>query len=431
MVSTYHNFNQKNCMQTLTPVKADDRIVFMDVLRGFAILGIFIANLGSGFTWYLESAKLSGPYLLPYADHNMLFLHHMLLEGKFYSIFSLLFGWGIALQVKKGIEKGINAVPTIRRRLFFMLLLGAIHLLIWPGDIVFFYALLGFLLLPLRKLSDKALLITGCILILLPILLYAAKMHWQWLNAPAFTLYDTGMKVDHYLNGTTSQDGFMNMLRHGNWWAILKGDMAGFFFRYGDLFFISRIPKVLGMFLIGYALGRSNFYKNIHQHKKILYYIIAFGLVVGLPANYLLAQNMFLHGDDYFTLKPHGFYRTVYYTIGVAPLGMAYVAVFMLWFQTGTGKKLASFLAPVGKMAFSNYMLQSLIGNFVFLGAGLGYMEKVGPVYYTLFGLVIFTAQVILSTYWLKYFNYGPVEWIWRSATYKKWQPFKKIIQNK
>ncbi|MGB4844685.1 MAG: DUF418 domain-containing protein [Ferruginibacter sp.] len=413
-------------MQTLTPVRTEERIVFMDVLRGFAILGIFIANLGTGFSWYNESAKLSGPWLLPDADHNMLFLHHMLLEGKFYSIFSLLFGWGIALQVQKGIDKGISALPTIRRRLCIMLLLGAVHLLIWPGDIVFFYALLGFLLLPLRKLSDKALLITGCILILLPVLLYAAKMYWQWLNAPAFALYDTGMQVDNYLNGTTSEEGFMNLMRHGDWWSVFKSDLSGFFFRYGDLFFQSRIPKVLGMFLVGYALGRSNFYKNIQQHKKTLYYTIAFGLVVGLPANYLLSQSMFLHSRDYYDLKINGFYRTVYYAIGVAPLAMAYVAMFMLWFQTGMGKKLSSFLAPVGKMAFSNYMLQSLIGNFVFLGAGLGYMEKVGPVYYTLFGVIIFAGQVILSTYWLKYFNYGPVEWIWRSATYKKWQPFRK-----
>jgi len=413
-------------MQLLTPVNTNERIVFMDVLRGFAILGIFIANLGPGFSWYTESAKISSPWLLPAADHKMFFLHHMLLEGKFYSIFSLLFGWGIALQVKKGIDKGINAVPTIRRRLFILLLLGAIHLLIWPGDIVFFYALLGFLLLPFRKLSDKALLMTGAVLVLLPILLYAAKMYWQWLSAPSTYLFETGMKVDGYLTDNKSQEDFMNLMRKGDWWDVFKSNVSGFFFRYGDLIFQSRIPKVLGMFLVGYALGRSGFYKNILQHKKTLYYIIAFGLAVGLPANYLLAQSMFLHGNEYYNLEMNGFKQTVYYAIGVAPLAMAYVAMFMLWFQTGMGKKLTSFLAPVGKMAFSNYMLQSLIGNFVFLGAGLGYMEKVGPVYYTIFGLIIFTGQVILSNYWLKYFNYGPVEWIWRSATYKKWQPFRK-----
>jgi len=414
-------------MQTLNPVQATEREIFMDVLRGFAVLGIFIANLGSGFSFYSESNHLTGPMLLPGLDHKMLYLHEMFIEGKFYSIFSLLFGWGIALQVKRGTDKGIDAIPTIRRRLVFMLLLGAIHLLIWPGDIVFFYAMLGFLLLPFRKFSDKTLLITGGILILLPIVLYAAKMHWKVLNTPAGFLNETGGKVDQYLNNLNSEDDFINLLKHGNWWNVLKDNMAGFFFRYGYLFFVSRIPKVLGMFLIGYVVGRSDFYKNIIQHKKILYGIIAFGLVVGLPANYYLAYYMSWYESDYFGLKQKGLYQTVDYALGVAPLAMTYVAVFMLSFQTGIGKKILSVLAPVGKMAFSNYITQSLIGNFVFLGAGLGYMQQVGPVYFTLFGIIVFSVQIILSTIWLKYFNYGPLEWLWRSATYRKWQPMKKI----
>ena len=178
--------------------------------------------------------------------------------------------------------------------------------------------------------------------------------------------------------------------------------------------------------MVGLALGRSGFYTNIQQHRKTLYAIIVLGLIVGLPANYYLAQNMHLYGADYYNFKPNGLYRTIAYALGVAPLAMAYVVLLFLFFKTSTGKKLLSVLAPVGKMAFSNYILQSLIGNFVFLGAGLGYMEKVGPVYYSILGLAIFCLQVIASMYWLKNFNYGPLEWLWRSATYKKWQPFKK-----
>lgn len=413
-------------MQTLAPVQTSEREVFMDVLRGFAVLGIFIANLGSGFSWYSERDHLTGPMLLPEWDHKMTYLHQMFIEGKFYSIFSLLFGWGIALQVKRGLDKGVDAIPTVKRRLAFMLLLGAVHLMIWPGDIVFFYAMLGFLLLPFRKFSNKTLLITGTILILLPIILYAAKMHWQWLNAPAGLLYDTGGAVDHALNHTNSEADFKNLLKNGNWWDVFKGHLAGFFFRYGYLFFVSRIPKVLGMFLIGYVVGRSDFYKNIMQHKKLLYGIIIFGLVVGLPANYYLAYYMSWYEADYWDLKTKGFYQTLAYALGVVPLALSYVGLFMLSFQTAAGKKILSVFAPVGKMAFSNYVLQSLIGNFVFLGAGLGYLGQVGPVYYTLFGIAVFIAQIIFSSIWLKYFNYGPLEWLWRSATYKKWQPMKK-----
>src|SRR5258705_5362387 len=266
-------------MQTLNPVQANERETFMDVLRGFAILGIFIANL-DGFSWYSEDAHATGPMLLPGLDHKMSFLHHMFVEGKFYSIFSLLFGWGIALQIKRGMAKGINAAPTVRRRLMFMLMLGAIHLMIWPGDIVFFYALLGFILLPLRKFSNETLLITGVVLILSPILLYGLKMSFPVLNYPAELLNKTGERVTTSLTKVKNGEEFMNLMHHGSWWDQLKLNIGGFFFRYGYLFFVSRIPKVLGMFLVGYVVGRSDFYKNILQHKKILYLVIGIGLVI-------------------------------------------------------------------------------------------------------------------------------------------------------
>lgn len=412
-------------MQALTPVQTNEREIFMDVLRGFAILGIFIANLHS-FSWYSEQAHATGPLLIEGWDHKMSFLHHLFIEGKFYSIFSLLFGWGIALQIKKGAAKGINPMPTVRRRLLFMLLLGAIHLLIWPGDIVFFYALLSFILLPLRKFSNKTLLIIGGILILSPILLYGLKMTWPVLNYPAELLVKTGIKVDDALLNLKSEEEFINMMKHGSWLDQLKANISGFFFRYNYLFFVSRVPKVLGVFLIGYVVGRSDFYKNIGQHKKLLYWIIGGGLAIGLPANYCLAHYMSWYDQDYYNLKIKGLYQTIAYALGVVPLALAYVGLSMLSFQTATGKKILSPLAPVGKMAFSNYIMQSLIGNFVFLGAGLGYMKQVGPVHYTLFGVAVFIIQIILSTVWLKYFNYGPVEWLWRSATYKRWQPFRR-----
>jgi uncharacterized protein len=417
-------------MQALAPVQTKDREVFMDVLRGFAILGIFIANLGTGFSWYREQANATGPLLLPDLDHKVGFLHHLFIEGKFDSIFSLLFGWGMALQFKRAAAKGINALPIVRRRLFFMLLLGAVHLLIWPGDIVFFYALLGFILLPLRNLSNKILLITGVILVLSPILLYWMKMTWPVLNYPAELLVKTGIKVDGAIMNIQSEEEFMNIMSKGTWFDQLKMNISGFFFRYNYLFFVSRVPKVLGMFLIGYVLGRSDFYKNIAQHKKTVYSIIIAGLLIGLPANFYLARYITYFNQDYFGLKEKGLHQTIFYAVGVVPLAMAYVGLFMLSFRAAAGRKILSVLAPAGKMAFSNYILQSLIGNFVFLGAGLGYMGQVGPFYYTLFGIGVFSIQILLSAAWLSYFNYGPVEWLWRSATYKKWQPMVKRNEN-
>ena len=413
-------------MQSLSPVKINERETFMDVLRGFAILGIFIANL-NGLSWYgFNEPGVSADMLMPEWDHKMKFLHHMFIEGKFYSIFSFIYGWGIALQLRNSESKGINPAAFISRRLMIMLFLGAFHLMLWPGDIVFLYGMLGFILLPLRRFSNKTLLITGIGLLLLPILLYWLKMKFPVLNAPTEFLYHLGDKVDSKLTGVTSEETFKEYIKNANWFDVFKGDIGGFFFRYGDLFFQSRFPKVLGMMLIGLVAGRSEFYKHIDQHKKLLYYIIAFGIIIALPANYLLAGYMEDKTGAYYTFKMSGLYRTISYAIGVAPLAAAYIALFMLAFQNSVLKSVMSVMAPVGKMAFTNYIMHTLIGNFVFLNAGLGYMGSVGPVYYTLFALLVFAFQVIFSTIWLTYFNYGPIEWLWRSATYKKWQRMRK-----
>ena len=413
-------------MQSITPVQSNEREIFMDVLRGFAIFGIFLANLNA-FSWYdFVNPAATSNMLLPRWDNKMLFLHHVLIEGKFYSIFSFLFGWGVTLQLMRLQKKGVTPFPIIKRRLFIMLLLGAFHLLLWPGDIVFFYALLGFVLLPLFRFSNKQLLITSFILILSPVLLYGLKMIFPILNFPSEILAKTGGLVDYKLNGVTNEETFRAFINKANWFDILKGDIAGFFYRYSDLLFISRISKVLGMMLIGVVVGRTDFYKKIATNKKILFYIIAFGIFIALPANYMLAWYMKNNNGAYYRLTVKGFYQTIAYSIGVAPLAATYIALFMLLFQNMKAQKALSILAPVGKMAFSNYIIQTLIGNFVFYNAGLGYMQKVGPVYYTLFGLIIFIIQIIISTIWLHYFNYGPLEWLWRSSTYRKWQIMKK-----
>ncbi len=417
-------------MTPTIPTQKNERETFMDALRGFAILGIFIANLAH-LSFYNEGAKIVSPYIVEGWDHSVRFLHYLFIEGKFYSIFSLLFGWGIALQLKRGAAKGIDSLSIVKRRLLFMLLLGALHLLIWTGDIVFFYALLGFIVLPLRKFSNKTLLITGVLLILSPILLYGLKMTFPILNYPAEKLYEIGDRITTFFFGEMTREKYMNLMHEGSWYDQLKVNLAEFFYRYGYLFYVSRISKVVGMFLVGFVIGRSDFYKNLQQHKKTVYTIIGVGLVVGLVFNYFLASYMSSPiSGEYYNLKESGWYLTIFYALGVVPMALTYVGLMMLGFQTRLGNRLLQVVAPVGKMAFTNYLMHSLIGNFVFLGAGLDMMGQVGPVFFTLFGITVFVFQIIFSTLWLNHFQYGPAEWVWRSLTYKKRQPFLVTTQN-
>lgn len=411
-------------MQQLKPVPSKERITIMDALRGFAILGIFIANLGSGFSFYQYSPENTGAYFHP-LDHAFEFWQHVFLEGKFYSIFSLLFGWGMAVQLQRSEAKGLLPVYFMRRRLGFMLLLGLAHLLLlWTGDIVAFYALVGFIFLWIRNWPEKKLFITAIILLLCPIPLYYLKMKFNWIAAPTGMLYQAGGLIDEKLSGIDSFDSFKQQLKHGNYIFQLKTLVSGVFYRYADLFFQSRIFKVLGMFILGYLLGKNDRYKQIVSNTKLLWLLVVAGFAIGLPGNYMLAQYM--EGDAYYQLKPDGLYRTIVYALGVGPQAIAYVAVFFLLSHTGFGKKIFSILQPVGKMAFSNYITHSIIGTLVFYGCGLGLMGEVGPVYYTIFGLLVFIAQIIISTIWLKFFNYGPIEWLWRSLTYGKAQLMKK-----
>ncbi len=405
----------------LVPVQSQERIWIMDALRGFAILGIFIANLGA-FTFY--SDENTGPYFSSF-DGPMSFMHTMFIEGKFYSIFSFLFGWGIALQLQRSEAKGISSVKFVRRRLFIMFLLGLAHIiLLWPGDIVMFYALVGFVLLWIRKWSDKTLLITAIILLLSPILLYFLKMKFEWANAPANFLFDTALKVDGKLNNIKSEEEFYTAIHTANFFENIKLNIVGLFFRYNDLFFQSRISKVLGMFILGYLMVRNGRYKKILADTNLLWTIALSFLIIGLPASFLLTG---LHDQPgYYEITPHGLKQTTAYAFSVPTLAIAYISLFFLITKSSFGKKLMLALQPVGKMAFTNYIMHSVIGILFFTGVGFGLDRQVGPTYYTLFALIVFIFQIILSKIWLGYFEYGPVEWLWRSATYGKQQAFRK-----
>lgn len=132
------------------------------------------------------------------------------------------------------------------------------------------------------------------------------------------------------------------------------------------------------------------------------------------------------YGADYWNLKPVGLYQTIFYSVGVAPLALCYTGIMILLFQHNTWKKLLSVTAPVGKMAFTNYVMHTLVGTCFFSGVGLNLAGKLGTFFLVVFALNVFICQIIISTIWLKYFNYGPIEWLWRSATFKKWQKFVK-----
>lgn len=413
---------------TLAPVSPINRIAYLDVLRGFAILGIFIANL-EWFSFY--SIENTGNFIFPEIDHLVRFLQIMLIDGKFYSIFSVLFGWGIALQIRNSVVEDIITTNFIRRRLRFMMLFGAIHLVIlWEGDIVFFYALLGFILLAMRHFSTPKLILIAIILLLSPPLLYFLKIQFPILNTPAEKLKNIGEYIYHY-NGLINQDQSRTQayLESNSIFRNIDINIGDAPYRFAYLISSSRTSKVLGAMIIGFVIERCNLYNRSLKNTNKLLPVVAVIALLALPCNYLLADAT-LNPLKYNNFQDNSLFTNILSALGVFPLAFLYMLILAWGLQIKQTRKLLLHLAPVGKMAFSNYIIQTLIGIFVFYNTGLGWMTHFGPATLTLFAFLVFTLQVTASTIWLNYFRFGPIEWAWRSLTYKKSQPLKRNANN-
>lgn len=303
-----------------------------------------------------------------------------------------------------------------------MFLIGLIHLaVIWNGDIIALYALVGFVLLLFIRIEPRKLVTLGVLSLLVPILSYWLRMLEPMLNKPSDLFHSICQNLDSRLLGISTPEEFANLIRRGSLRELLIYNFDGAFYRFGDLIFQSRYIKVLGMFLIGYSLGISGYYKVLLKSRRSLWIVAAIGLIVGLPANYIMAEFMETPAN-YLQLTTDGLYQTIAYALGVASLALAYVSLLALIFSNKSGNRLMRLLTPVGKMALTNYISHSLLGILIFYGIGFGLMGTLGPIAWTVFGIIVFVFQIIYSTIWLQFFQFGPLEWMWRSLTYWKLQ---------
>ena len=407
----------------LAPVASRERIEYMDLLRGVAIFGILIANA----RWFsLYSPNVNGLFTFAEIDRVVYLLQGVFIESKFYSIFSILFGWGIAIQINRSKKDDSSTANFLRRRLWFMMLLGGIHLFfIWEGDIVFLYGLVGFVLVAFRKYSNRTILITGILLLLSPILLYFLKMNWPWVNYPSDYLYSLGEKMYQYfgwIDQDTSRTGVLS--ESTSIITSIKITLADAPYRFAYLFAVSRIPKVLGAMLIGFYVGRTDLYSKIMKHKKVVFSATIAGLIVFVPLNYWL-EGILKNEQAYYQHQIEGLYYTIADSLTVFPLALVYMMALALLYEKWWVQEILKPVLAVGKTAFSNYVLQSLIGIIVFYGIGFGLAEQFGPLAWTVFAVVVFSFQMIISNIWLKFFRFGPLEWIWRSLSYRKVQPLR------
>jgi uncharacterized protein len=392
------------------PIELNERIEIVDVLRGSAICGILLGNIQwfAGFFILPEVLREQTPF----ADQIAQFLIHFFIDGKFYSIFSFLFGFGFALQIERAERRGDSRAELFRRRLFWMLVIGLLHaFLLWFGDILSIYALMGFLLVRFRRSDNRIVLRWALGLLLAPIGVYI-------LIYAVYKLFFTPAAPDAQ-TAVGSYREIVDIISTANYPTMFLVNLAvGVPTRCASLFYEMRFTKILGMFLLGLYTYRAGILQNISAHMILIRRVFWYGLIFGLAGNSILA--ILELREVYQPPTPLGIVQSFGYSIGVHSLALCYIAGIALLYQTKSWRFMLSILAPVGRTALTNYLLQTIVCCFLFYGYGFGLFGKIGATTAVVLSFVIFGAQILFSHVWLKFFSYGLMEWIWRRLTYRR-----------
>ena len=395
---------------SLSPVKTSRRYIILDALRGFALLGICMANFPEFSLYTFLRPEAAAAFPSAGADRVMRFLLYFFVDGKFYTIFSLLFGIGFSIIISNAERKGVNGFRIFYRRMAVLVLIGFLHLMfIWSGDILMLYALTGMLLPLFRKVSDRALLCWAAALLVIPVAV--DTLCWvtgTYLSAPVVALQQATCAKYGITDGN-----FAYWLRDAqDYGSVFRFLLQGALVRVQELVDGNRYFKVLGLFLIGFYIGRKRIFADLDGRRRWLKKIFLCGTAAGLPLSAVYAWSCMQH-------HPLGLaVHSMLYLTSVYPLGFAYVSGICLLYLKWKDLVLWRLLAAPGRMALTNYIGQSLIGMFLFYGIGLGLGASVGLVCTETAVLAVYAFQTVFSLCWLKFFRFGPLERIWRMFTY-------------
>lgn len=412
----------ENNHQTLNvkaiPIQPNERIKRVDIIRGFALLGILMVNMAffSSPIIYMDVVGMDrSDHIL---DRIIELSIQFFAEGKFYPMFSFLFGLGFMIFIQRAEQKGLRPVPLYLRRVFILLVIGLIHaFFIWVGDILVVYSLLAFVLVLFRNLQPKTLLIWAFILLFIPVVLMALL----------FGLMFTGdMLIDETeltVQNKAYFDNFYTLISQ-SLVAYGEGSIADIFSqRVTDLGYMYQsvilfVPTILAMFLFGVYAVKKNVFRNIAEHLSWIKKVGFWSLMIGVPLA-LLQLTSSLAVDPAKT-SIHDMGHMIGYLLGGPALCFFYITSFILFTQRDIWIQRLKPVEAVGRMALSNYLFQSLLCTTIFYSYGLGLYGQIGPSLGLLLTLAIYAVQLVLSTLWLKSYSYGPVEWVWRRLTYRR-----------
>ncbi len=408
----------------LTPVAASERIETLDVLRGVALFGILTVNM-VGFSWPPEMMLMRQLFWETRTDAIADGFIRFLAEGKFYPLFAFLFGLGAAIQLERAASCGANFTSRFCRRMLTLLGFGLAHgLLLWEGDILVWYAIGGFLLLPFRNRQPRTLLIWGVLCWLIPVLLIL--LIWVGLVGLSFVpQLAEGIQKQLVTESEASARQIEEIIR-----VFSQGSYAEVFSAragnvcYAWLMGIFYAPGILAMFLLGLYAGKRHIFRDLEAHVGCLRRVFIWGLIVGLPANLLFTIGM--AASDLSDVHFGWLLCQALVGLGGPAQSLAYAAGITLLLRQDAWKRWLTLIAAPGRMALSNYIFQSLICTTIFYSYGLGLFGSMGRAAGLGLTVAIYVSQVGLSRWWLNRFQFGPLEWLWRSITYGKLQPMQR-----
>jgi uncharacterized protein len=425
------------------PLPEPERIVTLDALRGFALLGVFMVNMlffSMPFGVALGGEELAAG---PASERLAWGFVQVIFTLKFISLFSLMFGMGLVVALQRSEAAGRPFVPLYLRRLGVLAVFGLVHgFFLWYGDILFTYAVLGLGLLLLRNLTPRALLLSGGALIAVSVLLGTAFFGLIVLGeslAGGPAAVESGIQESSPEADSEPLRGFEAMAAgdfdflspewiEGELLAYREGPFGdAFAFRAVSFLFVLFAAafqfawRVLGFFFVGAALMKLAFFRSEWRpwHRRLAIW----GLAVGIPLELLGAWITHLGGYGF---NLHRLVANFLHETGSIATAFGYAGLVALVVSSGALGPLVRGIAALGRMALTNYLLQTVVATFLMYWWGLGWFGEATRVEQVGLVVVVYAAQVVFSVLWLRAFRFGPFEWLWRSLTYGRWQPMAR-----
>ncbi len=422
------------------PVRAGERIESVDVMRGIAVLGILGINI---YSFALPTAVLKNPPLaggFTGADLATWIVTHMFFYHKFMPIFSMLFGGGLILLASRLESKGVSVRGIYYRRILLLLLFGLCHAyLLWIGDILYFYAFCGLFIYLFRRKSSRTLIITGVVLylVVLPLQHGLGRM-FEFMRETAdqaeVTLAEGGTldeaqrgilegwrSVSQSLQPTGEEIGEEIVIYRDGYAGIAAHRAQGLVWMHTVATIFYFLWRIGGLMLIGMGLMKAGFFSasrstGFYVWMLVICYLLGFSLV------YVGMRRLMANGFDIVYIYKEG---AAFNVVGGPLVALGHISAVMLVCKAGVLPRFTSRLASVGRMAFSNYISQTILCTTLFYGYGFGLFARYGRFQLMGFVLAVWIVQLAVSPIWLERFRFGPLEWLWRTLTYGKVQPFR------